>query len=211
MASRKASSNGPGRGTPRSRAVSRPGGKAARPSRRLAAETNDPAAAPAPTPPPRVSRGVGLTQRALALMVVAAVMVLSMASSLRVYLRQEEQTATARAQIAEREAAIADLQQEVERWKDPNYVRAQARDRLGWVMPGEVGYRVIGPDGKPLGGGSTIQGSSSLPAGEHRTTWWERLDGSIAAADAPLPGGQETSPPVITAPATPTPTPTPKR
>ena len=36
---------------------------------------------------------------------------------------------------------------------DPDYVRTQARERLGWVVPGETGYRVVGADGKPLGGG----------------------------------------------------------
>lgn len=211
MATRKPTGNGPGRGTPRSRTVSRPGERAARPARRVTAEKpQQPAGFSSPgAPAPRLARSIGLTRRALAVFVVAMVLVLSYASSLRVYMRQSDQEAQARQQMAQRDAAIATLQDEVERWKDPNYVRAQARDRLGWVMPGEVGFRVIGPDGKPLGGGTTIQGTSALPAGEHETTWYERLDGSVAAADAPIPVGPPSAPPAITAssPASPSPTP----
>ena len=34
-------------------------------------------------------------------------------------------------------------------------------------MPGEIGYRVIGADGKPIGGGVVIESEQTLPAGEH--------------------------------------------
>lgn len=159
-------------------------------------------------PAPLLRRSVGITRRAFALVVVLMVLFLSYASSLRVYLRQEQDAAIARQQITEREASIASLQDEVERWKNDDYVRAQARDRLGWVMPGEVGYRVIGPDGKPLGGGATIAGSGALPSGEHPTTWWERLDGTFAAADEPV-SATPTLPPVITAPGSAVPSATP--
>lgn len=208
MPSRNSPGNGPGRGTSRSRAVppsrtprtpGRAGERAARPSRL----TNE---APAPTSgggataaTPLLRRGVGLTRRAIALAVIMAMLMLSYASSLRVYLRQEQDAATARQQIAERDAAIASLQDEVERWKDDDYVKAQARDRLGWVMPGEVGFRVIGADGKPLGGGATISGVGTLPSGEHATTWWERLEGSLSAADEPV-AAQSADPTPITAP-----------
>ena len=35
-------------------------------------------------------------------------------------------------------------------------MKTQARERLGWVVPGEIGYKVVGADGKPLGGGAKI-------------------------------------------------------
>ena len=74
---------------------------------------------------PRFTRSVGVTRRAIALMVVLAVLVISYASSMRVYLRQERELATAQQQIAERTAANADLQFEIDRWKDQNFVRAR--------------------------------------------------------------------------------------
>lgn len=43
-------------------------------------------------------------------------------------------------------AANADLENERNRWDDPKYVIAQARERLTFVFPGETPYRVIDPD-----------------------------------------------------------------
>ena len=59
--------------------------------------------------------------------------------------------------LIEQRQVVADLQQEAElkqsqveeierqraRWDDPAFVRAQARDRLFYVMPGEISYLVI--------------------------------------------------------------------
>ncbi|GAA1388439.1 FtsB family cell division protein [Luteococcus peritonei] len=213
----KPSHNGPGRGNPRSRTVSRPRPNASRSSKAGDGERrgirSQQALAPVATAlsaPPRLMRGVGLTRRAIAFLVVVAILVLSYASSLRVYLRQEQDMATAQQQIVERTRANEELQREIERWKDADFVRTQARERLGWVMPGETGYRVVGPDGKPMGGGVTITSTSTVPEGEHATAWWDRLGGSIATADEPLVAEQDE--PVLTAPADPdeTPSATPK-
>ena len=216
----KAPHTGPGRASQRARAVARPSSRPAaraerapRGQRRLTRPEE-----PAPLAPgrvvPRFTRSVGVTRRAIALMVVLAVLVISYASSMRVYLRQERELATAQQQIAERTAANADLQFEIDRWKDQNFVRAQARQRLGWVIPGETGYRVIDENGQPLMGGVSISSTSTLPAGEHPTTWWERMAGSMAAADEPLvpvPQAPQVVAPSPTPTPTSTPTPTPAR
>ena len=39
------------------------------------------------------------------------------------------------------------MTEERKRWEDPVYVRAQARDRLYYVMPGEVSYLVMDASG----------------------------------------------------------------
>ena len=129
------------------------------------------------------------------LLVVVAALALMYASSLRVYFNHRLQLSEVRAEIAQREASIEKLQDEIKRWEDPEYVKAQARSRLGWVVPGEVGYRVIGPDGKPLGGGVELNKSADPLTGK---TWWQRLWGSIEVADTPAGDG-----------ATPTPVPSP--
>lgn len=138
--------------------------------------------------------GLGWLQRLVAVVVVLGMLSLPYASSLSVYLRQEQEMAVARQQIADRQAAIGTLQDEIERWSDPNYVKAQARSRLGWVVPGETGYRVIGADGKPLGGGAQIDTEGALPSDEHPQVWWERLGGSVKAADQPAPKEGEATP-----------------
>jgi cell division protein FtsB len=121
----------------------------------------------------------------MVLLLVVVVLAISFGQSLRIYLAQQHDLAVAEQQIRETSTKIADLESELARWDDPEYVKAQARDRLGWVMPGETGYRVVGADGKPLGGGVVIQSGQELPAGEHDPVWWDRMWGSVRTADAP--------------------------
>jgi len=121
----------------------------------------------------------------MVLLLVVVVLAISFGQSLRIYLAQQHDLAVAEQHIRDTSARIADLESELARWKDPEYVKAQARERLGWVMPGETGYRVVGADGKPLGGGVVIDSDQELPAGEHDPVWWDRLWGSVRTADAP--------------------------
>ena len=180
----RSASAGPGRSTRRPRA-----GTAASPS------GPDPeatvtlrGAAPTSNGPKNTLLGLGarITGRALVLAAVLVLLGLSYASSLRIYLDQQHQLALADQQISERTTRIAELQAELERWDDPNFVRAQARDRLGWVMPGEIGYRVVDSNGEPIGAGVTLEAEQQLPAGEHDTMWWDRMWGSVQTADAPV-------------------------
>ncbi len=136
---------------------------------------------------PRGSRRFPITRGAVALLVVVALLAASYANSLRIYLDQDRQIAQARAEIRKRSESVSELDSELKRWQDPAYVKAQARTRLGWVMPGEVGYRVIGPDGKPLGHGVQIEREGSVPVGEEPPTWYQSLWGSVEAADHPAP------------------------
>lgn len=128
-----------------------------------------------------------VTRRALVFFAVLVVLGLSFAGSLRVYLVQSNQLAVAQSQIADNNARIDDLNSRLQRWQDNAYVISQARDRLGWVMPGEVGYRVIGADGEVLSGGVEIQGVGGGTSHGLEARWWDHLTGSIAAADAAQP------------------------
>lgn len=170
-------------------------------------------ARPAVTRRVPTAAGLALIRRLIAVAAVVALLAVPYFSSLRVYFRQQAEAAELRTQIAQRQAEIGTLQDEIKRWQDPNFVRAQARSRLGWVVPGEIGYRVIGPDGKPLGGGAEIESESPLPSNEHRTVWWERLMGSVRTADNPVPQGsaKPTTPQAtITPPSTVSPSASPK-
>jgi hypothetical protein len=118
--------------------------------------------------------------------VVLLILTISYASSLRIYFAQAHEIASTQAEIAQRQQRIADLQAEMTRWDDPDYVRTQARERLGWVVPGETGYKVVGADGKPLGGGSEIT-PAEKPEGPPPAAWWSKLWGSVETADKPAP------------------------
>lgn len=130
------------------------------------------------------SRALGMTWRLLLLGVVLAVIAVTLAQSLRVYFAQAEQIAQLRAEIEATQAEIDELEDQLSRWEDPAYVEAQARERLGWVFPGEVGYRVIGADGEPIGGGSDVLGTGEEEAAPG--VWWEKMWGSVAIADQPV-------------------------
>ncbi|SYZ34184.1 Septum formation initiator [Propionibacterium australiense] len=134
--------------------------------------------------------GFHLTRRLAAVLLVAAMLVFSIVSNLTVYLNQKRQMAEARAQITASNEHISELLTEQERWSDPDYVRAQARARLGWVQVGEVGYQVIDEDGQPYGGGSGIDHTGASTTKDQ--AWWERLWNSVGEADAPT-----SSPPAV--------------
>ena len=127
-----------------------------------------------------------LTARAIALTVVLLILTISYASSLRIYFAQAHDIAATKAEIAERQQRIVELEGELAKWQDDEYVKTQARQRLGWVVPGETGYKVVDAEGKPLGGGAEIT-SEVVPVAEPGDAWWAKLWGSVAAADQPAP------------------------
>jgi len=142
-------------------------------------------------------RGARITWRLVAILVVFALLTVMYANSLRVYFSQQRAIAEVKAQVEAAQRTVDDLYDQLQRWQDPAYVRAQARERLGWVVPGEVGFRVIGVDGKVLGGGVSVTSPTSQPPEEPAEAWWDRLTGSILAADdpVPVPGSGTTEPP----------------
>ena len=44
-----------------------------------------------------------------------------------------------------------ELNDEVARWEDPAYIETQARERLYYVLPGDVSYLVVGDAGATVG------------------------------------------------------------
>lgn len=173
--------SGPGRGTPRTRTTARPGDR----SNRSQTEPVDPkdaagTAADTALPPPRAARALTATWRALILIAVVGALALVVAHSLRVYFDQRNEIAALNTQIAAEKSNIDGLKDQLQRWNDPEYVRAIARERLGWVMPGEVGYRVLDADGKPLAG-TSIETEEDAPSGP----WWEKMWATVKIADSP--------------------------
>lgn len=75
-----------------------------------------------------------------------------------------------------------DLENDIERWNDDSYVATQARERLGFVFPGEKAVRVQHPEavtGTSEGAAKTKSGTSDgkvLP-------WYSELEYSFKKAD----------------------------
>ena len=124
-----------------------------------------------------------LTGRAAILVMVLAVLAVSYASSLRAYLEQRSHIVDLKAQIADRRANIAELEQEKERWQDPAYVSAQARERFGYVKPGETPFVVL-VDGEPLKSEAELTDPDTI-APEPKRTWYDDAWDSMKIAGDP--------------------------
>ena len=109
------------------------------------------------------------------LAVVLVVLVVSFALPLRSWFAQRGELDALRDDIASDQQAIAELERELARWEDPKYVEAQARERLRWVKPGDVGFIVIGDDpAAPAEPGADVEAAG---------LWWQRLWSSVEEAD----------------------------
>ena len=132
-----------------------------------------------------------LTGRAAILVLVLAVLAVSWASSFRAYFQQQQQIAALRAQIEDTGQDIEALEGEKRRWKDKSYVQQQARERFGYVMPGEKSYQVLDEDGRPLDSPDTLGDSSDVPV-TRPTPWWDSAWDSVESAGyPPKPGDAE--------------------
>ncbi|WP_051224266.1 FtsB family cell division protein [Pseudoclavibacter soli] len=122
----------------------------------------------------------------LALIGVALVL----APSIKLYIEQQQQVADLQAEVDAQSSSLTELQQQRARWDDPAYIRAQTRERLYFVVPGETTYVVV--DGDSVTESSTDTQATQAPSTDVTTTqqnWSELLGQSIAQAgtsDAPL-------------------------
>jgi cell division protein FtsB len=70
------------------------------------------------------------------------------------WLVQRSEIQSAREQVAQSQQAVTQLRKQRARWADEEYVKAQARARLHYVMPGETGFVVVDPKpSTPAAGG----------------------------------------------------------
>lgn len=78
-----------------------------------------------------------------------------------------------------------DLENEIKRWDDKAYVTAQARERLGFVFPGEQAIQVEHPEA--VTGQSDDESSKNTQSGETRTSlpWYSELSYAFQQADKP--------------------------
>ena len=118
-----------------------------------------------------------LPPRIVTLAVVCLLAFVVVFTSLRAYLSQQAQYDAVVARIKEASDTSVDLENELAQWRDDTYVRAQVRERLGYVMPGDTSYVVVGADSvkQSGGGGGTTQGSQKSP-------WYQTLRESSQTA-----------------------------
>ena len=83
------------------------------------------------------------TLTAIGLAIFAAILVGPM---VQVWINQQRDIAAVQAQLDQAQKDLAKMRVERTRWDDPVYIRAQARERLYYVLPGEISYLVMDAD-----------------------------------------------------------------
>lgn len=140
-----------------------------------------------PAAPVVVERGV--PPRVATLVVVALIAFAVVFTSLRAYLSQRAQYDDVVNELARAKATSTALEQELAQWQDETYVRSQVRERLGYVMPGETTYVVVGADGlgQAEDGGDPEQDAQRAP-------WYLSLQESVRVAGGTEPTQAPTDP-----------------
>lgn len=111
---------------------------------------------------------------------VLVFLVTFLASPLQQYFEQRAQINAVRADIAATQERITQARTDLQRWQDPAYVRAQARERLHFVVPGETQYIVVDANGDGV-----ATDDPQLPVVERISgegTWYGRIISSIEIA-----------------------------
>lgn len=128
----------------------------------------------------RSDQRLGFTaRRAAILAVVVCVLTLTIAGPVRTYFQQR----TEMDQLAATEAAlrqqISELQQRKDKLADPAYIAAQARERLGFVKPGDVPFQVQLPATATVSPQPGVDPAKPAGSGPWYTSLWHTI------ADAP--------------------------
>ena len=86
----------------------------------------------------------GVTARFIAISVVIFIIAVTIAPPAQRYFTQRAQINAIEAEIDSRKSRLAEAEIELQKWRDPSYVKSQARERLHFVLPGERQYIVLG-------------------------------------------------------------------
>lgn len=135
-------------------------------------------------------------RRAAILAAVVCVLILTIAGPVRTFFAQRTEMSQLEASEALLREQIADLEQQKTKLADPVFIAAQARERLGFVMPGDIPYQVQLPPSED----APATPDSPLAAVNSGDPWYTSLWHTIADAPhnvAPTPVDQ---PPVVPAP-----------
>ncbi len=128
----------------------------------------------------RSDQRLGLTaRRAAILAVVVCVLTLTIAGPVHTYFAQRTEMTQLSATEAALRRQIGELEQRKGQLADPAYIAAQARERLGFVKPGDIPFQVQLPPGAVV----TPQPGAEVGGPAKNEPWYTSLWHTIA--DAP--------------------------
>ncbi|MET0975669.1 MAG: septum formation initiator family protein [Leifsonia sp.] len=124
-------------------------------------------------------RGLRFSGFSIIMMGLVVLAVVVLAPTAQAWVAQRQQIAALEQSVAAQKSTVDALTAERERWNDKTYITTQARERLAYVMPGEVSFLVIndipaGVAGEPAAVSSDVQAT--------KTDWMQSLFASAMSA-----------------------------
>jgi cell division protein FtsB len=135
------------------------------------------------------------TSRATVLVLVLCSLVAILAYPTRQFISQRSEISAQRAKADHVRQQVEQLRRDKARWQDPEYVKAQARARLHYAVPGETPYIAVDPVGpadtrsaNPASGSSSAGTAAGAvkAAAPWYTSVWDSVDAADASALAPV-------------------------
>ena len=118
----------------------------------------------------------------LLFIVTVTIMVLVMITvPLRNYMEQRVEIARLDASISELQNRKTQIETDLEKYHSKEYIKEQARRRLGVIEPGETAFRIIDPDAETKNHTETPQATETTPA------WYTTIWDSLTIPDNPEP------------------------
>jgi cell division protein FtsB len=133
-------------------------------------------------------------RRAAILAAVICVLTLTIAGPVRTYFAQRTEMKQLKATEEQLRAQIAGLEEQKVKLADPVFIAAQARERLGFVMPGDIPYQVQLPANAAVPGTPGGEPAKANPDEPWYASLWHTIAdaphgvSSTTAPDVPPPG-----------------------
>ncbi len=155
---------------------------ATRPKGRAGGDRQPPRGLPRVTTPAEETgaRSAWSVRRFMAIASVALLLLVLLGPTMRTYLTQRAEIGALQKQVAAQQADVTAMEHEKQLWADDSYVRTQARERLGMVMPGEKAYTVL--DASPTVEEKLVERANTIAANH---PWYGQIWESAKLADNP--------------------------
>lgn len=121
----------------------------------------------------------GISTRLLILFIVLFSIAVTLAPPTQHYFAQRAQISALEASVESNRQKLLEARAELERWRDPEYVKSQARTRLHFVLPGERQYIILG-----AGNETSDASEGAAPVNEDfplGVPWYSRIISSITS------------------------------
>jgi cell division protein FtsB len=146
-------------------------------------------------------------RRAAILAAVVCVLTLTIAGPVRTYFAQRTEMQQLQATEAQLRTQIANLEEQKVKLANPVFIAAQARERLGFVMPGDIPYQVQLPANSAAPGTPGAEPAKAHTGDPWYTSLWHTIADAPHGVSPPIapiapiaPNAPPAPPPPATAP-----------